>query len=44
MYLAVCFYHVALAFRVNLRSVITWMSRKPLLKTGAISDSYVTAR
>ena len=30
-------------FRVNLHSIVAWMSRNSLLKTGAISEVYVTA-
>ena len=33
-----CFYHVTYAFRLNLLSVIAWISRNFLLETGAISE------
>ena len=35
--------HVIYALRVNLHSVITWMSRNSLLETGAISENEITA-
>ena len=37
------FYHVTCAVRVNLHSVIIWISSTTLLETGAISEEYVTA-
>ena len=37
------FYHVTYAVRVNLHSVIVWISSTTLLETGAISEEYVTA-
>ena len=30
-------------FRMNLHSIVAWMSRNSLLETGAISEVYVTA-
>ena len=38
-YLIVSLYHVTYPFRVNLHSVIAWMSRISLLETGAIPES-----
>ena len=35
---SVCFYYITYAFRLNLHSVIAWMSRNSLLETGVISD------
>ena len=32
------FYHVTYAFRLNLHSVVSWILRNSLLKTGAISE------
>ena len=41
-YTCVCFYHVTYTFRVNLRSVIAWISKNSLLETGAISEVKLT--
>ena len=42
-YLAMCFYHVAYTFTVNLHSVITWMSRNSLLEASDICERWVIA-
>ena len=44
LHLAVCYYHITYAFqseskkkkKVNLRSIVAWMLRKSLLKTGVV--------
>ena len=42
--LAMCYYHVTqTSLRMTLHSVVAWVSRNSLLKTGAIYEVYVTA-
>ena len=41
--LTVCFYHVKNVLRVNLHSVIVWMSRNSLFQTSKISEGEVNA-
>ena len=41
---SVCFYHVTYTLRGNLHSILEWVSRNRLLKTGTISEIWVTER
>ena len=40
-----CYYHVTYAFdtRINLQSIVAWMSRNSFLETGAISEVWVAS-